>query len=249
VHSGWVVPNAGASGGSKRASDCKQEQYGCSPKLGLQGGASFASPVAFDGCLCMPHANTRYWTIPLTVLLFVNTVLVALAARQVGIAGEQRKSFAEAVLSVVAPVAANEPNRDDASSAAEYTTTEDWPTADDPVSPERPEIPRDVLIVINPPTTGGMVHFLLDGAVVSLAPGELARVLAKGSRLVQFHRGDDFGNEELRAESGVFAFAVSDRGWTLAEAEDRVAADLLQICRPVTPATLANEPSDDHGEF
>jgi hypothetical protein len=106
-----------------------------------------------------------------------------------------------------------------------------------------------MLIFINPPATGGVVHFLLESEVISLGPGELARVLGKGSRLVQFHRGDEFGDEQLRAEAGVFAFAVSDRGWTLAEADDAVAARLLQVCKPLAPLATAPDASGDQGEF
>jgi hypothetical protein len=252
----------------------------------------------------MPHATTRYWTVPLTLLLFVNTVLIALAARHVGLAGEPAQALADAALANTAlPEAPAEPPASDAvdpltpatdeppaaiiipppeyatheSAAAEYatpeySTTEDWPTAEVPTAPpvieppislvetnqagsppqapQGPEIPRDTLFVINPPATGGVVHFLLDGEVVSLAPGELARVLAKGPRLIQYHRGNDFGNEELRAETGVLAFAVGDRGWTLAQAEESTAARLLQICRPVAPVTISTpETAENQDDF
>ena len=233
----------------------------------------------------MPQSNTRYWTIPLTVLLFVNTVLVAFAARQVGIAGDSAPERVQAasIAKPAEPIAADpvitdpvvtDPVRaapaEAAPLATEYSTTEDWPTADWPtveepgpgvlaierpdvdVAPptvQQPTVPRDILIFINPPATGGVVHFLLEGEVISLAPGELARVLGKGSRLVQFHRGDDFGDEELRAELGVFAFAISDRGWTLAEADDVVAARLLEVCKPVTPVATTHDASDDQAEF
>jgi hypothetical protein len=113
-----------------------------------------------------------------------------------------------------------------------------------PSSEQPKQIAQEMLVVINPPTTGGVVHFLLDGEIVSLAPGELARVLAKESRLVQFHRGDDFGDEELRLVTGVYAFAVSERGWTLAEAETAFAARLLEVCRPVAPKRADQDESD-----
>jgi hypothetical protein len=97
---------------------------------------------------------------------------------------------------------------------------------------DEPNSDLNSLILINPPATGGVVHFVVDGQVLSLAPGELRRLPAGVVRRVQFHRGGKFGDADQRCQSGVFAFSVNEHGWSLGEIDGQAAGRLLKLCVP-----------------
>jgi hypothetical protein len=95
-----------------------------------------------------------------------------------------------------------------------------------------PDEPQAELVIINPPTTGGVVRFLLNEIEVSLEPGQGQRIAGQRAHRILFHRGDEFENVELTLEPGVFAFSVTKDGWQLEAAGDK-ADELLQSCRHV----------------
>ena len=51
------------------------------------------------------------------------------------------------------------------------------------------------LLIINPPTTGGVVHYMVDDQSVSLMPSEYRRLSVDDKLRVQYHRGGDLANE------------------------------------------------------
>jgi hypothetical protein len=241
----------------------------------------------------MARPTTARWTLPLTALLFVNTVLVALAARQVGLIPEPTAAMAEGSVVIAEALTPDEasaateprlvtsaaPPNDEAGSAdvgttqgaewtfGEFALTIDTPgtavanAGDVPSEPTRqpsaagpadaipapgasqedqPPCQHEFLTFVNPPAAGGVVHFVIDGEVISLAPGELYRLPVADERLVEFHRGDAFGDAEHCCQFGAYVFAVGDTGWTLGEVGGSLAARLLKICRPIAARTEAN---------
>jgi hypothetical protein len=87
------------------------------------------------------------------------------------------------------------------------------------------------LIVVNPPATGGAVHFAIDGVVYTLAPGEYRELSGTVTRRVQYHQGDQFGYASHRLDSGVHAFGLAANGWTLKPLDASVARKLLLECQ------------------
>jgi hypothetical protein len=67
----------------------------------------------------------------------------------------------------------------------------------------------------NPPGSGGTVHFLIDGRPCTLLVGESHLFPAETPHSIQFHRGGDFGNDEVCLTGGQFQFKVTDAGWQL----------------------------------
>lgn len=88
------------------------------------------------------------------------------------------------------------------------------------------------LVVINPPSTGGAVHFLLEDEVITLGPGEFHLVVETAERVVKFDRGEDFGVVEQKVSDEVWTFAVGPRGWHFQQVERDQAGRHLQGCRP-----------------
>jgi hypothetical protein len=108
------------------------------------------------------------------------------------------------------------------------------PAGDVSPSPEQTqasEVPAG-LVIINPPTTGGEVHFLLEDEVVSLQPGEFHVVAEIDERVVKFDRGEDFGFVEQKVSDEAWVFAVGPRGWRFQLVDRTAAAEHLQRCRP-----------------
>jgi hypothetical protein len=70
-------------------------------------------------------------------------------------------------------------------------------------------------LLINPPETGGAVHFLVDERPYTLQPGQSRQLPDKPSWFVQFHRGDKFGNAEYTITAGNYEFQVTENGWDL----------------------------------
>jgi hypothetical protein len=151
---------------------------------------------------------------------------------------------------VVPEVGPRLPSPADQTLPLELANASDLPPAADHEPPaaarSKPvDVAKECLIVINPPATGGAVHFLAEGSVVSLAPGELYRLPGRSDRRIQFHRGDDRGDFDGRFATGVFAFAVGADGWTLDEVAGPTASRLLRICRPVASDPSTSAPPAD----
>ena len=82
-----------------------------------------------------------------------------------------------------------------------------------------PDFDPCILEIVNPLETNGPVHFVIEGAVHTLLPGETRQWLALGQRNVEFHRGDEFGDATYVVERGTWQFQVSEAGWELVAAE------------------------------
>jgi hypothetical protein len=87
------------------------------------------------------------------------------------------------------------------------------------------------LVIINPPATGGIVHYIVDGEVCSLLPTEYHRFAGDQTKKVVFHKGDDFPDATETIAAGVFVFLVTDDGWELKRADFGTGLRLLKICR------------------
>ncbi len=75
--------------------------------------------------------------------------------------------------------------------------------------------PPTALTIRNARENEGPVSFLVNGRVCELQPGEAHEFAAGTSWIVQFHRGESFGNAEQTLGPGVFHFVVTDQGWDL----------------------------------
>ena len=78
-----------------------------------------------------------------------------------------------------------------------------------------PDFDPCILEIVNPAETNGPVHFVIEGAVHTLLPGESRQWLALSERTVEFHRGDDFGDTSCQIERGTWRFQITDAGWEL----------------------------------
>jgi hypothetical protein len=107
--------------------------------------------------------------------------------------------------------------------------TDETPSATDTVVASL----TDTLVIINPPGTGGVVHYVLDEKTISLQPGEYFQIPSGEQRRVNFHRGGDLSDVELNVEAGAYVFSVSDAGWELSPAAAAVCSRLLTICRQI----------------
>lgn len=115
--------------------------------------------------------------------------------------------------------------------AAEAVATHNTPIAS--VAPStRPGL-QSSLVIINPPTTGGVVHFLIDGAVISLLPAEYHRLEGARDRRIAFHRGDEWDDCERVIREGVYVFDIGDVGWELTQPSSEVTSRLLSVCRAI----------------
>jgi hypothetical protein len=144
-----------------------------------------------------------------------------------------------------APPAADNSNADPppAPNGAESPAADPMQPIDPLTTPQPPAAPppvngvpfaTDSLIVVNPPTTGGAVHFAVDGVVHRLDAGEFAEfaeLVGRRERQIEFHRGDDFGYARHQFASGALAFGVGEAGWTLTPLDPAAVRELLSTCR------------------
>jgi hypothetical protein len=96
-----------------------------------------------------------------------------------------------------------------------------------------PVVQHPGLVIINPPTTAGEVHYTVDGAVFCLQPGEYQQLEGAQARRITFHQGDDLADIDRSIEPGVFVFAVSDAGWQLVQPTSAAVGRLLGACREI----------------
>lgn len=88
-----------------------------------------------------------------------------------------------------------------------------------PLPAPMPDFDPCLLEITNPAETNGAVHFVIEGAVHTLLPGETRQWTACSQRLVEFHRGDDFGDAVCAVNRGTWRFQVSETGWELVAGE------------------------------
>lgn len=78
-------------------------------------------------------------------------------------------------------------------------------------------VPRPRLIVVNPAHNGGVVAYLVDGKIHSLAPGQEHDLGNGPPRRIEFHRGDSFGEATVLLDAGTYHFDIGDEGWSLTQ--------------------------------
>jgi len=128
-------------------------------------------------------------------------------------------------------------NQETASSVGSTANTIIEPVApvtkqDSQVAPQLPDIAGKVVIV-NPASTGGAVHYVADGQVRSLQPGAWHSFDASSKKRFVYHKGDEQADAEHELAAGVFAFSVGPSGWTLQAVNPENVTQLLQNCRCV----------------
>jgi len=74
------------------------------------------------------------------------------------------------------------------------------------------------LSLVNPATTGGAVHYLLNGQERTLRPGQ-SQQLPAGRWRIEFHRGGNYGDAAYTLASGSYRFQVTGQGWDLLSVE------------------------------
>jgi len=130
-----------------------------------------------------------------------------------------------------------EPQPTHASEPEQQVATEAAKVVQDGVVPQVKEEARSVpmakgeMVIVNPPTTGGTVHFVVEGEIYSLPAGTCRRFAGKNPQRVVFHKGDDESDAEHELESGLFAFAVGSAGWELVPVDLEDSAKVLRGCR------------------
>jgi hypothetical protein len=200
----------------------------------------------------------RLWTAALVLLLAINFSLVALAVSGIGrsansaplaagqTAGDKPPTAiahdpATVPLEIQIEVPSSEPPVGSLQIVMEALTpqtgdfVQEHNAAARPADSIPPAAGQLLVIVVNPPDTGGAVHYAVDGALFSLLPGEFQRLDAQRPRQIQFHRGDNFGYADQRIAGGMHVFGVGDTGWVLRQADGDVTDQLLSICRPLSP--------------
>lgn len=86
------------------------------------------------------------------------------------------------------------------------------------------------LVIANPRTTGGTVHFVVEGEVYSLLAGTYRRFPGTDPKRVIFHKGDDEADAQHELETGLFAFAVGSAGWELVPVDPENSQKVLRGC-------------------
>jgi len=88
-------------------------------------------------------------------------------------------------------------------------------TAFAPVEARAAPLSVQALVLANPAESGGTIHYLVDGEVFSLHPGETHRLEPGKPYTVEFHRGGSFGDAVRTLERGRYEFVVGPQGWKL----------------------------------
>ncbi|MBI3461561.1 MAG: hypothetical protein HY000_00660 [Planctomycetes bacterium] len=91
------------------------------------------------------------------------------------------------------------------------------PLADDATPPEVKTARSTSVLLINPAESGGVIHYLVDGASYSLHPGQMHQVDGERKLRVEFHRGDNHGDAVHDLNPGTYVFQVTAHGWALVE--------------------------------
>jgi hypothetical protein len=68
--------------------------------------------------------------------------------------------------------------------------------------------------ILNDPSTGGDVHFLVDGQDHTLKAGDKLD-LPPGQHLVEFNTGGQYGDIRFTVSQGLYKFKVMPEGWAL----------------------------------
>lgn len=85
---------------------------------------------------------------------------------------------------------------------------------------EQDEVTQGWLVIENPKAIGYVVSFLYGDEHIELRAGQSFRRSGSEFALIQFNRGGDFGNAEIRLEAGRYAFDVDRNGWAIVPVPD-----------------------------
>jgi hypothetical protein len=94
------------------------------------------------------------------------------------------------------------------------------PATTPPTSEATPEVKTAQstrVLLRNPPESGGVIHYLVDGAAFSLHPGQMHELDGERAPRVEFHRGAHFGDVVQSLSPGTYVFQVGQEGWNLVE--------------------------------
>lgn len=69
--------------------------------------------------------------------------------------------------------------------------------------------------IVNDPSSGGIVRFLVDGSEQSLQSGSSMNLSADRSHKVEFNSGGSAGDRRFTVSSGLYRFKVAQDGWML----------------------------------
>ena len=88
----------------------------------------------------------------------------------------------------------------------------------------------------NPAEPGAQLSYTIDSRhVYDMAPGQMQQLATKGSYLVEFDRGGEFGRARYTITEGLYDFTPTDRGWELYRQPDAVAAAERVKSNPLPP--------------
>jgi hypothetical protein len=89
----------------------------------------------------------------------------------------------------------------------------------------------------NPVEPGAQLSYTIDARhAYDIAPGASQLLDTKGSYLVEFDRGGDFGRARYTITEGLYEFTPTDRGWELYRQPDAAAAAQRVKSNPLPPA-------------
>jgi hypothetical protein len=88
----------------------------------------------------------------------------------------------------------------------------------------------------NPAEPGARLSYTIDARhAQDIAPGAAQQLDAKGSYLIEFDRGGDFGRARYTITEGLYEFTPTDRGWELYRQPDAAAAAQRVKSNPLPP--------------
>jgi hypothetical protein len=93
----------------------------------------------------------------------------------------------------------------------------------------------------NPAETGVQLSYTIDTREgYDIATGQSQQLTAKGSYLIEFDRGGDFGRARYTITEGLYDFAPTDHGWELYRQPDAAAAAERIKANPPPPTPALN---------
>jgi hypothetical protein len=88
----------------------------------------------------------------------------------------------------------------------------------------------------NPAGPGAQLSYTIDARhAYDIAPGQTQQLTTKGSYVVEFDRGGEFGRARYTISEGLYDFTPTDRGWELYRQPDDAAAAQRVKSNPLPP--------------
>ncbi|HEX5103450.1 MAG TPA: hypothetical protein VFV87_06545 [Pirellulaceae bacterium] len=90
------------------------------------------------------------------------------------------------------------------------------------------------VMIRNPEATGVALSYTIDSRhAYEIAAGEAQQLPEKGSYLVEFDRGGEFGQARYTITEGLYEFALTDHGWELYRQPDSATSDQRVKANPL----------------